>query len=533
MKINDLKKNVASLGNVDIDFFLQQVEDLSAKTDIEIVFSGTISNGKSTLINALLEMDLLPMELGSTTSLITTLQKGVDGITAILNDRTTENYPLDKSSIKTISENNSVESIEINMNKFPYNGIKFIDTPGIDDISQAKEGRTFNYVPLADVVIFLVDASKGLTKEEKQFFESKIVRANKDKIFVLLNKIDTIPDEEIIVEKLLSNTIVDEYSVYEMSALKYLVGILQQDQEKIENSGAEKFKNDLDNYLKGLDKNKIFKMRMQKSLESILNLANIQINTLVNNISQGKVDIESVIKDVTIKIQNTKLKQAELEAEINTAVAKIKECVHGNINKLKMDINLTIKDVNHKEFMIDQFNERVPLLCTEMIENIKVCSKNELNDLEINFEKLDELYLFVIRNIDDVMAQLVWLLTLVPKVGKIVTPFIPKIQESIRSLVDMFGGKIIQGAVESKVEELLNSIEENINQSIIKYESNLLAEYEHNELGASRTELISYKALLKMHEDKKENIEHQVQYYQKNRDALSENIEKLLIENSN
>ena len=531
MTLDNLKKSVASLGNSDIDFFLQQVENLHSKTDIEIVFSGTISNGKSTLINALLNRDLLPMELGSTTSLVTTLQKGEAGIVAVFNDATTQTYTLDKASIKTISELDGVESISIYIEDFAYQGIRFVDTPGIDDISEVKEGKTFSYVPLADAVIFLVDASKGLTQEEQLFFESKIVKANKDKIFVVLNKIDTITEEKILPEKLLSKTIVDEYSVYQISALKYLAGVLQADQERIDKSGAKKFRDDLDSYLRGLDKNKIFKTRLQKALENILKLGTIQIETLVNNISKNRPDIESALEDVKVKIKDAQDEQVTLENEMNSAIDEIKECVHHNINKLKIDINVTIKDVEHKEFMIDAFNDEVPLLCSKMIDNIKQCSKDKLKGLSVDFKILDELYLSIIRNIDDVMAGLVWLLTLIPKYGKMVTPFVPKIQKTVRQLVDMLGGSLIQNAVESKVEELMVSIEENINNSITEYKNNLLSDYEHNELGAVRSELISLENLLQMHEQKRENIAHQVQYYQKSLDVLGENIAQLLVEN--
>ena len=398
MLLDNLKKNVASLGNGDIDFFMNQVENLNTKTDIEMVFSGTISNGKSTLINGLLEMDLLPMKLGATTSLITTIQKGEDNIIAVLDDGSKQDYSLSKSSIETISQNNAVASIAIYMEDFPYQGIRFVDTPGIDDISAEREGRTFNYVPLSDAVIFVVDASKGLTREEQLFFENKIVKANKDKIFIVLNKIDAVPDEEIDIAKLLSPTIANEYSVYQISALKYLAGILKQDNVRIEQSGAQKFKDDLDSYLKALNKSKIFKARMEKSLENILRLATIQIDTLVNNASKDKPDIESALKDVHIKINDAKIKQAELEKEINDAVSEIEECINQNINKLKIDINLTVKEVDHNEFMIDQFNEKVPLLCQTMIENIKICTDRKLKGLDLDFKELDELYLYVIRN---------------------------------------------------------------------------------------------------------------------------------------
>lgn len=532
MRLDNLKKSVDSLGNSDINFFMQQVEDLNTKTDIEIVFSGTISNGKSTLINGLLGMDLLPMKLGATTSLITTIQKGKNNIVVTLDDGSKQDYSCDKASIETISENNRAESITIFMDDFPYQGIRFVDTPGIDDISEMREGRTFNYVPLSDAVVFVVDASKGLTAEEQLFFENKIVKANKDKIFIVLNKIDTILGEVVEVEKLLSTIIANEYSVYQISALKYLAGTLKDDSKRIEQSGVIKFKNDLDAYLSGLNKNKIIKTRMQKSLENILKLAYIQIDTLVNNISKDKPGIEFEIKNVNRKISDAKIKQTELEQEIEGAVNEIKGCVRQHVSKLKSDINSTISDVKNKEFMIDKFNEEVPLLCSNMIENIKTCSNGKLKALNLDFKELDEMYLWVIRNIDDVMAQFVWLLTFLPKVEEKLEPFIQTIQETVRKLVDMFAGKIIQSAVEDKVKILLDSIEENINTSITDYEENLLTEYEHNQLGTIRSELISLESLFQMNEDKKENIEYQIEYYKKSKNILCEVVEKLLIENN-
>ncbi len=75
--------------------------------------------------------------------------------------------------------------------------------------------------------------------------------------------------------------------------MKYLTGILSEDEERITQSGAVRFKEDLDNYLNGLDKQKIFQMRREKALNSILNLGLTQIDTLLNNISKDKPQIEN------------------------------------------------------------------------------------------------------------------------------------------------------------------------------------------------------------------------------------------------
>jgi len=532
MLLDNLKENTSSLGNSDIEFFVKQIENLNNKTDIEIVFSGTISNGKSTLINALLNIDLLPMELGATTSLITTIQTGNNKIIALFEDGTSQNYELKKDSIKELSNKDDIETIQIFIKDFPYNGVKFVDTPGINDISNKREGQTFNYVPLADAVVFIVDASKGLTNEEKIFFDNKVVKANKDKIFIIVNKIDTIEEENIDISKLLSDTIVNDYKVYKISALKYLLGRLKADTHRVEESNIKDFKNDLDNYLLNLDKNRIFKERIEKSLENILKLATIQIDTLKENVSKDKPDIENNLLEVNLKIKESQQVQVILENEINASIIEIQKCIKENLFTLKSEIKSTINNVNHKEFMIDKFNDEVPLICENAMNNINICTDSKLKDLNIDFKELDELYLWIIRNIDDVLTNLVWVLTLVPQVNKFVTPFIPKVQDTIRTLVDMFSGQIIQNAVEDKIEELINLIEENINSSLSEYKSNLIRDYEHNQLGTIRSEILSLENLLAMNEYKKEEIEEKILYFQKSLDTLKNIIKTLLLENS-
>ena len=55
MDLQKIKKDISALGNPDIDFFYHLLENLESRNDIEVVFSGTLANGKSTLINAILK----------------------------------------------------------------------------------------------------------------------------------------------------------------------------------------------------------------------------------------------------------------------------------------------------------------------------------------------------------------------------------------------------------------------------------------------------------------------------------------------
>ncbi len=85
-------------------------------------------------------MDLLPMQLGATTALITTIQKGEDGIIAEFKGGSTQKFPLAKSSIESITETENAESIKILSQEFPYHGIR-LWTPLVLTILQRAERK--------------------------------------------------------------------------------------------------------------------------------------------------------------------------------------------------------------------------------------------------------------------------------------------------------------------------------------------------------------------------------------------------------
>ncbi len=530
MELAQLNKQVAALGNPDIDFFIKQLEYLNNRTDIEIVFSGTLSNGKSTLINALLGRDLLPAQLGATTALVTTVEQGLDRIEAQLSNGEIREYPLSKESIETITEEGEAESMAVYLDDFPYTGIRFVDTPGIDDISQFREEKTINYVPLADAVVFVIDASKGLTGEEKHFFSEKIIKANKDKIFIVLNKADTVGDGTVDVDKLVPSDIAQDYKVYALSSLKYLAGVLSGDEERKEESALGYFKDDLNQYLVTLDKKKTLTTRTNRSLDSIWQLGEVQLNTLISSVSKSHPELESEVKSLQEKLQEAKEDKATLESEIDAIISKVEKCMRGEFTSFQNEIEKSLKQAENKEFKIDVFNENVPLLCEQMADNLKQCGEDAFQDVNFEFEQLDELYLNILRNIDDYMAQAVWLLSLVPKIGQSVKPFIPAIQEGVRRLVDMIGGTVIDNAVNTKVDELVNTIEESMKKSLKEYKNNLLDEYEHKKLGVLRSEIIALESTMKAKIEQKENIEHQVKYFEVEKKELEETINTLMKE---
>ena len=100
--------------------------------------------------------------------------------------------------------------------------IVFVDTPGIhkpvDKLGMALNSQAYYSINDVDVILFVVDASTSYGKGDK-FIIDKLVDINKP-VFLVLNKIDKLTDEEILLK---INEYKDQYEFAEIvpiSALK-------------------------------------------------------------------------------------------------------------------------------------------------------------------------------------------------------------------------------------------------------------------------------------------------------------------------
>jgi len=511
-----LVSKLKQIGNENINFFIDRIEELENKKEIDIVFSGTLSNGKSTLLNAFLGDKILPMALGSTTASIILISNGNNKIVV-----ENKEYELNYQNLEELNKKNEI--IEVFSNKIENKNIRLVDTPGINDILEARENKTFNFVPSADAMVFVIDVSKGLTKDEKEFFEKYILKTNKDKVFIVLNKLDLI-DEELNISKLLSEEIVNNYKIYPLSSKQALVGKIKNDIDKLKNSRFLEFENDLKEYISNLDKQKIINKRKKEMLLSIDNLVKEYFSTIIDNLDKNIKDVEIELNKVNEELNQAISKKELLEKELNSMILEVKKCIDNNLNRLNENIDNLLKQTNHKEELVEVFNNNLPRLVEETINNIKSCINKDIN-VNVNIQKLDDLMIMLLTNIDDVLTGFISILTMLPVVGDKVKPFLPMIQNGIRQLADMFGGNLIENKVNEEIKKILNKIKTNSYNLLEDFKTDKLLEYEANELGILKTKIKSLNQVLELKKDKVSEETYKIDFYKKELKEIEELIQ--------
>jgi GTP-binding protein EngB required for normal cell division len=140
---------------------------------LEVAFFGRVSSGKSSLINWLLEADVLPTGVTPVTTVPTRI---VAGKTPQAHIHFTGKQPatIELARLREfVSEqgnpDNAKKVARVTV-EFPsrrlHQGVCLVDTPGLGSLATAGAAQTLSYLPRCDVAVLLVDAAAGLGAED-------------------------------------------------------------------------------------------------------------------------------------------------------------------------------------------------------------------------------------------------------------------------------------------------------------------------------------------------------------------------------
>jgi len=141
-----------------------------------LVVVGEFNAGKSALINALLGQAVLAEGVTPTTSKIHHVSWG----------ETLEKEPMGSVGERITAPVETLRQLTI------------VDTPGTNALDRAHEALTTDYVPRADLVLFVTSSDRPLSESERLFLES--IRGWGKKVAMVVNKIDILRSGDEVAE---------------------------------------------------------------------------------------------------------------------------------------------------------------------------------------------------------------------------------------------------------------------------------------------------------------------------------------------
>jgi len=338
----------------------------------KVLVLGEFKNGKSTLLNATLGSKVLPAKVTPATAIITVLVYGEGKEVAIYeNGQATprslswaafdEEFKLNRSDIETLDKTGYLDRFQNvdyaqleTTHPFCANGVRLIDSPGLGE--QASRTRlTTNFLKQAHAVIFVLNATRILSEDEKKFIETRLGAGRLNQVFFVVNRVnqidaDGVQDVKEWVQSVLKHHFTNEKGefdqgyyerrVFFVNALGALEARLTNplDQEALDSSGLPALEHELEQFLTSEDKVRAVLETSVHSLSGVVDEACKRISQQRSSLDQPLADLEKHRDEAEEKLKTLEIRKEEIQRTILLFGNLVKQRIYSNLRNYLEDM---------------------------------------------------------------------------------------------------------------------------------------------------------------------------------------------------
>ncbi|WP_169753890.1 dynamin family protein [Campylobacter curvus] len=375
-KLNAICERICSLGGSEISISKakaarQKIEELK----FNIVVTGVVNAGKSTLLNALLNAKILGTSNVPETINLSILkfasepyakvnfwskselkELGID-ISSEPTDLAGSSIVIQTNELKNYTSAGSahaklVKSVELYENlELLKDNIRIIDTPGIDDAVFLRERLVRDFMSECDLMVHLMNVSQSATQKDVEFIEQSVHGSHIVKLVVVLTHVDLLSNDELnevtsytkkrMNERFNSENSDLEVKFFAISAKNYLDGKPNSGVEEFKEylyetffgANSEKSRLSLEAYKKEL--NGVCEELLAQTTQSILNLSgsNLSLNEKFSELNEQEAALKNEFEALskTAQEQLNRLDVSGLEANFSTGLKMLAQSLQERI----------------------------------------------------------------------------------------------------------------------------------------------------------------------------------------------------------
>ena len=360
-------KQIAEDSNQDI--LVRELETLSLKHREQrfyVAILGLFKRGKSTIINALLDQEVLPSAVIPVTSIITLIEHS-DRTAAEIYFSNGAIVPTDISVIEEyVSEEKNPENekgidfVKIFHPASILENMLIIDTPGMGSALPHNSETTKSFIPKIDAAIYVLSADIPISQTDIDFI--KELKQEVQKLIFVLNKVD-----------LLNATDLQKMIKHNLSALNKITDISRDELITISAKSYDKPEghiNQLSSRLITLaraEKKELLEKSVFKRYEFLRHLLKnkIQFNLQMTLMPLHELEDKKNILQSSVEIMTQQ--KEEFESIMNGKVKSLQKHIHQTINK---EAQLLIEMVNRQINEISDPDEQPILRLNETLKNL-------------------------------------------------------------------------------------------------------------------------------------------------------------------
>jgi GTP-binding protein EngB required for normal cell division len=349
----------------------EELQEKIRTNTFNLVVVGQFKRGKTSLINALLGVDILPVAVVPLTSIVTIMTWGEALRIKVYfnNEKVSEIKP--ESLADYVTEKGNPKNVKgvhevVLTYPSPYlkDGVRLIDTPGVGSIYQHNTDVAYQYLPKSDAALFLLSVDQPMGKAELDFL--KDVKEYSNKIFFLLNKADYLRENDLkesieFSKNALCEAMGSEVKLFPVSARLALEGSTAKSDEMVRKSRLPVFTDELHRFLME-EKGNVLLLSTANNLLRMLSQAKLELGLELKSLTTPFEELQQKIRAFEDKKREIELVKQDFEILLE---GETKRLIKG---MLEDDLQRIVRDlIPHEEaHLAEQFEKNKGLALKEL-----------------------------------------------------------------------------------------------------------------------------------------------------------------------
>ncbi|HTS45501.1 MAG TPA: dynamin family protein, partial [Puia sp.] len=345
-KLEQMKELAIDIAGKD---FIAEITALQIKIQTEklyIVVVGLFKKGKSSLINAILKKEILPVGVTPLTAIVTLLEytSGEPFVEVLFKDGRSEiKSPGDISSFVSEDENpdnqKQVDLVRICDNTPLLKLVSLVDTPGLGSAFEHNTNATLQFVPKIDAAIVVLGADLPISKIEMEFLEN--LKDIVPKLILALNKIDLVKEEDL--KKIIAHDlkVVSKIIHKGPEELKLFLVSACQPNPDISGAGVEALTNYIENISRN-EKSRLIEQSSSRQFNALFSQLEVLLRLKQDTLSMPVKELEQKKRALGQSISLMQEQKGEFQSIITTKVNLLQEQIHNEVNKEMQTIRETV-----------------------------------------------------------------------------------------------------------------------------------------------------------------------------------------------
>jgi GTPase SAR1 family protein len=295
----------------------------------QLAVVGQFKRGKTSVLNALLHREVLPVGALPFTSVLTIVKHGHHQEAEVV-FQSGERLPISVCELpEYVTEAGnprnvkSIEHVEVSHpSEYLSGGVTLINCPGFGSLSDRNTHAAYEFLPRIDAAIFVTSPDPPLTSAEMEFLR-RLAGATK-RIFLVMNKVDLLDAGSVaavleFTRSAVFSALGGSIPVYAMSARHALTDARRGEVAALEAAGFRNLESDLREFLK-YERNEVFYTSIVRSL--------------LNCIADLQVYIQLRVESTVANSDEFERKRARFESDLAAALQRQRQ------NEVSLESNI-------------------------------------------------------------------------------------------------------------------------------------------------------------------------------------------------